>query len=124
MSSNHTLIGDKLHIYRRDNSPFWQCSTYLAGRNHRTTTKERDLEHAKKLAEEWYLTLQIKNRAGEFGDIQWLPARWNEGEADQVPRLLFHGVPVLRRACLQRRVQFGIDIADQQADHDAGPSVC
>jgi integrase len=66
MSSDHTLIGDKLHIYRRDNSPFWQCSTYLAGRNHRTTTKERDLEHAKKLAEEWYLTLQIKNRAGEL----------------------------------------------------------
>ena len=56
----HALIGDRLHVYRRDGSPFWQCATYLAGRNHRTSTKERDLERAKKIAEEWYLNLQVK----------------------------------------------------------------
>jgi hypothetical protein len=48
----HALIGDRLHVYRRDGSPFWQCATYLAGRNHRTSTKERDLERAKKIASE------------------------------------------------------------------------
>jgi integrase len=63
---NHVVIGEKLHIYRRGTSPYWHCSTYLAGRNHRTSTKERDLAHAKKMAEDWYLTLQIKNRAGEL----------------------------------------------------------
>lgn len=62
----HVLIGEKLHVYMRGPSPFWQASVYLAGRNHRTSTKERDLPHAKKVAEDWYLTLQIKNRAGEL----------------------------------------------------------
>ena len=46
----HALIGDRLHVYRRENSPFWQCATYLAGRNHRISTKESDLERAKALA--------------------------------------------------------------------------
>jgi len=62
----HVVIGEKLHVYKRGKSPYWQCSTYLAGRNHRTSTKERDLPHAKRMAEDWYLTLQIKNRAGEL----------------------------------------------------------
>src|SRR5882757_7555428 len=70
----HALIGERLHVYRRDGSPFWQCATYLAGRNHRTSTKERDLERAKKIAAEWYLELQVRNRSGDlaggptFGD--------------------------------------------------------
>lgn len=62
----HALIGDRLHVYRRDGSPYWQCATYLAGRNHRTSTKERDLERAKKIASDWYLNLQVKKRAGEL----------------------------------------------------------
>jgi len=66
MALTHSLIGGKLHIYRRENSPFWQCSTYLDGRNHRNTTKEGDLERAKAKAEDWYLTLQLKYRAGEL----------------------------------------------------------
>lgn len=66
MSEDHVVIGEKLHVYRRANSPYWQCSAYLAGRNHRTSTKEADLKHAKKVAEDWYLTLQLKNRSGEL----------------------------------------------------------
>lgn len=66
MSLTHDLIGGRLHVYRRENSTYWQCSTFLAGRNHRTTTKESDLEHAKKKAEDWYLSLQLKHRAGEL----------------------------------------------------------
>jgi integrase len=66
MTTTHELIGGKLHVYRRDNSRFWQCSTYLAGRNHRATTKEASLEHAKAIAEDWYLGLRLKERAGEL----------------------------------------------------------
>lgn len=66
MSQTHDMIGGKLHLYRRENSAYWQCSTYLASRNHRTTTKEHDLDHAKKKAEDWYLTLQLKHRSGEL----------------------------------------------------------
>jgi len=60
------LLGGKLHVYKRENSPFWQCSTYLAGRNHRTTTKHEDVERAKAVAEEWYLALKVKDRSGEL----------------------------------------------------------
>lgn len=40
MSESHTLMDGKVHIYKRDNSRYWQCSTYMAGRNYRTSTKE------------------------------------------------------------------------------------
>jgi hypothetical protein len=43
MSEHHELMGGKLHIYKRENSRFWQCSTYLAGMNRRMTTKEESL---------------------------------------------------------------------------------
>ena len=66
MALTYSLIGGKLHVYKRENSPYWQCSTYLAGHNHRNTAKEDDLERAKAKAEEWYLNLQLKHRAGEL----------------------------------------------------------
>jgi integrase len=59
-------MGGKLHVYKRDNSRFWQCSTFLAGKNHRTSTKEESLALAKEFAEDWYLELRGKDRAGEL----------------------------------------------------------
>lgn len=66
MAETHDLIGGKLHVYKRENSRFWQCSTFLAGRNHRTSTKEESLSQAKDIAEDWYLGLKGKARAGEL----------------------------------------------------------
>ena len=60
----HELFGGRVHVYKRDNSRFWQCSTYLDGRNHRMSTKEDSLIHAKEIAEDWYLELRGKFRAG------------------------------------------------------------
>jgi integrase len=60
----HDLMGGKLHVYKRENSRHWQCSTYLNGRNRRVSTKEESLEHAKDFAEDWYLELRGKARAG------------------------------------------------------------
>lgn len=60
------MMGGRLHIYKRDNSRYWQCSTYLAGRNRRKTTKEDSLSRAKDVAEDWYLELRGKYRAGEI----------------------------------------------------------
>jgi hypothetical protein len=42
MSEHHTILGGKVHVYRRPNSSSWQCATYLglpithkkAGTNH------------------------------------------------------------------------------------------
>lgn len=64
MAEHHELMGGKLHVYKRDNSRFWQCSAYLAGKNRRITTKEESLSHAKEIAEDWYLELRGKARAG------------------------------------------------------------
>ena len=60
----HDLMGGKLHVYKRENSRHWQCSTYLNGRNRRVSTKEDSLQHAKDFAEDWYLELRGKARAG------------------------------------------------------------
>ncbi|MBN4060307.1 hypothetical protein JYT11_00495 [Planctomycetaceae bacterium AH-315-I19] len=66
--AHHELMGGKLHLYKRDNSRYWQCSTYLAGKNRRQSTKEDGLARAKDFAEDWYLELRGKLRAGEIKD--------------------------------------------------------
>jgi hypothetical protein len=53
--ADHKLMGGKLHLYKRDRSRYWQCSTYLGGRDRRTSTKLEGLAQAKDFAEDWYL---------------------------------------------------------------------
>jgi len=65
---SHSLMDGKLRLYRRENSSRWQCSTYLAGRERRTSTKTDSLAQAKEIARDWYLTLQGKLRQGELKD--------------------------------------------------------
>ena len=60
MPEKHELMGGKLHVYRRENSNHWQCSTYLAGKNWRVSTKEDSLALAKDFAQDWYLGLMGK----------------------------------------------------------------
>ncbi len=62
----HSLMGGKLHVYKRPSSQYWQCSTFLAGKNRRISTKEDSLSRAKEFAEDWYLELRGKHRAGEI----------------------------------------------------------
>ncbi|MDE3037839.1 MAG: site-specific integrase [Pseudomonadota bacterium] len=64
--AQHELMGGKLHVYKRNNSNYWQCSTYLGGRNHRTSTKEEGIAQAKDFAEDWYLELKGKHKRGEI----------------------------------------------------------
>lgn len=64
MTEKHTLMDGKLHVYRRENSGCWQCSTYLNGKNWRVSTQEDSLSHAKDFATDWYLGLMGKSRAG------------------------------------------------------------
>jgi len=66
MPEHHELMGGKLHLYKRENSNHWQCSTYLAGRNWRKSTGEESLSHAKDFAEDWYLGLRGKARTGDL----------------------------------------------------------
>ncbi|MBS0540123.1 MAG: phage integrase SAM-like domain-containing protein [Proteobacteria bacterium] len=62
--ATHTLMGGKLHVYKRENSSVWQCSTFMGGKNRRRSTKCESLEEAKDYAEDWFLQMKLKNRAG------------------------------------------------------------
>jgi integrase len=66
MAEHHEMMGGKLHVYRRERSSNWHCSTYMAGKNWRVSTKEDSLALAKDFAEDWYLSLKGKNRAGDL----------------------------------------------------------
>lgn len=57
-------MGGKLYVYKRPQSSHWQCSTFLHGKNWRESTKQESLALAKDFAEDWYLTLKGKSRAG------------------------------------------------------------
>lgn len=56
-----------LHVYRRENSRFWQCSTYLGSRNHRQTTKEMSLAAAKDIARDGYMEKCVEDRQRRRG---------------------------------------------------------
>jgi hypothetical protein len=46
MPEQHTILGGKVYVYKRPNSSLWQCSSYFAGQNHRTSTNEESLSKA------------------------------------------------------------------------------
>lgn len=62
--ASHDVLGGKVNVYKRGKSRFWQCSASVGSRQHRSSTKEESLELAKEVAEDWYLTLRGKDRAG------------------------------------------------------------
>jgi len=64
MPEQYDILGGKVHVYKRPNS--WQSSSYFAGKNRRTSTKEDSLSKAKEIAEDWYLQLRGKLRSGEI----------------------------------------------------------
>lgn len=106
----HSLMACKIHVYRRENSGQWQCSTYLAGKNHRVSTKTDSLAHAKQFAEDWRLTLRGKAARGEvktektfkeaaatFEGEGLRPITWVTIQDVQPGALVLRGQPALRR---------------------------
>lgn len=63
----HDLMDGKLHVYKRENSKFWQCSTFMGQLNHRTTTKEENLVDAKDFARNWYMERCVEDRQRRRG---------------------------------------------------------
>lgn len=61
---HHEMMDGRLHVYKRDGSRYWQCSTFLGNRNWRVSTKTDSLSEAKDFAEDWYLGLRGKLKAG------------------------------------------------------------
>jgi integrase len=63
MSARHEILGGLVQVYRRDGR-FWQCAASMNGRQYRVSTKEEELPQAKQFAEDWFITLRGKARAG------------------------------------------------------------
>lgn len=67
-TAKHTIMGGKVHIYKRENSRFRPCATYLQVRNRRTSTQEANPARAKDYSEDWYLELRGKQALGVIVD--------------------------------------------------------
>jgi hypothetical protein len=61
---SQSLMGGKVQVYQRANSRFWQCSASVGGKQRRASTREESLDLAKQVAEDSYLELRGKDRAG------------------------------------------------------------
>ncbi len=66
MEQTHPVLGGKAYIYRRPDSQFWQCAAYLKGYNYRTSTKEKFLHEAVRVAEDWYFDLRGQSSIGKL----------------------------------------------------------
>lgn len=86
------LMDGKLHVYMRPNSSYWQCSTYMGGRNHRVSTKESNLSVAQEFAREWYMLQYAAERQRRRaampldGTVQPLPVGTDLPVADRPRR--------------------------------------
>jgi len=64
VQTNHRILGGKVQLYRRGDSGYWWCAASVSGKQRRASTKEENLALAKTLAEDWFLELRGKSRAG------------------------------------------------------------
>ena len=86
ITESHNLIDGKVHLYKRENSRFWQCSTYLDGRNHRISTKEGSLTLAKEFARDWYMAAYVEFKRRRHGDrVSSLLQKFDLPETDRIP---------------------------------------
>jgi integrase len=67
MEKRIDLMDGKLHLYKRENSKYWQCSTYVK-RNRRKSTGHDNTDRAIEFAKDWYLELLGKYKAGLLND--------------------------------------------------------
>lgn len=62
----HVLMNGRLRVKKRDSSRYWQCHARIDGQRYRESTQRESVEEAIDFAEDWYLTLRGKIRAGDF----------------------------------------------------------
>jgi integrase len=60
----HEILAGLVQLYKRDNSRYWQCSASYKGQQYRASTREENLPQAQQYAEDWYLEIRGKVRAG------------------------------------------------------------
>lgn len=83
---NIVLMDGRLHVYRRPRSRYWQCSTYLLGRNHRISTKEESAPLAKDFARDWYMEMHTAAKRRQRGEMVGQPNPLYSGHPDVLDR--------------------------------------
>jgi integrase len=58
MAAQHEILGGKVQLFKRPNSPFWNARASVEGHQFRKSTKTDSLAQAKDVAEDWYLDLK------------------------------------------------------------------
>jgi integrase len=58
------LLGGKVQIYQRERTRFWQARASVGGKQRQFSTKREHQDDAARAAEEWFLSLHGKLRAG------------------------------------------------------------
>jgi integrase len=61
--ASHEILGGLVQVYKRGGK-HWHCSASIEGKQRRTTTREEGLAEAKQFAEDWFLEMRGKARAG------------------------------------------------------------
>ena len=84
-NETHSLMDGKVHVYKRGRSRYWQCSTYMNGRNHRKSTKHENLTMAMEFAREWYMAVYVDSmRMRESQHSQQLMNRFTAYQSQPV----------------------------------------
>lgn len=81
----HSILDDKVHVYKRPGSRFWQCSTFMNSTNHRVSTKEENLNLAIDFAREWYMAIYVENKKMARGErLDELVRRYRGDEEEEI----------------------------------------
>jgi hypothetical protein len=73
VAESHWIIDEKVYVYRRERSPYWQCAVYLSGRNHRRSTGQQNLSLASEFARDWYQDRLAEDRMARKGMLAEKP---------------------------------------------------
>jgi integrase len=63
---SHTILDGKVHVFMRDGSPYWWSGFHFKGKYIRTSTKQKSLDAAKAIAQQWYFQKQNEIANGEI----------------------------------------------------------
>jgi integrase len=67
LADSHWIIDEKVYVYRRERSPYWQCAVYLSGRNRRRSTGQENIALATEFARDWYQDQLAEDRMARKG---------------------------------------------------------
>jgi len=95
MANIHELVGSKVQLYQRNNSPFWWCAATIGTKRHRISTKKLDLREATTFAEDWVLNLRGVERWGGGSKS----ARWWFPRSTPAPFKLFAFICIRSAPC-------------------------